>query len=71
MLLEEPEAVELVKKAGASVSDDGRVRISAGLVEWALSLAPQRTVLCDRHGNRVMPLEGYNVFYGPGSDCPN
>ncbi len=71
VLLEEPEAVELVKKAGANVSDDGRVRFPAGLVEWALSLAPQRTVLCDRHGKRVMPLEGYNVSYGPGSDCPN
>ena len=71
VLLEEPEAVELVKKAGASISDDGRVRFPAGLVEWALSIAPSRTVLCDRHGNRVMPLEGYNVFYGPGSDCPS
>jgi trimethylamine--corrinoid protein Co-methyltransferase len=41
------------------------------LVEWALSIAPKRVVLCDRHGRRVMPLERNNVFFGPGSDCPN
>jgi trimethylamine--corrinoid protein Co-methyltransferase len=28
-------------------------------------------VLCDRNGRRVMPLERNNVFFGPGSDCPN
>ena len=47
------------------------VRIPPGLVEWALSVAPKRAVICDRNGRRVMPLERNNVFYGPGSDCPN
>ncbi len=70
-LLEEPTAVELLRRAGAHVADDGRVRLPAALVERALTLAPRRIVLCDRHGRRVMPLEGGNVFYGPGSDCPN
>ena len=28
-------------------------------------------MLCDRYGRRVMPLEGYRSFYGPGSDCLN
>jgi trimethylamine--corrinoid protein Co-methyltransferase len=67
----EPEALELLKQKGIQVEDGNRVRIPPGLVEWALSVAPKRTVLCDRHGNRVMPLERNNVFYGPGSDCPN
>jgi trimethylamine---corrinoid protein Co-methyltransferase len=67
----EPEALELLKKKGIQVEDGNRVRIPPGLVEWALSVAPKRTVLCDRHGKRVMPLERHNVFYGPGSDCPN
>ncbi len=66
-----PEALELLRKRGVQVEDGNRVRISPGLVEWALSLAPKRTVLCDRHGGRVMPLERNHVFYGPGSDCPN
>jgi trimethylamine--corrinoid protein Co-methyltransferase len=60
-----------LKSKGLKFEDGNRVRIPAGLVEWALSIAPKRTVLCNRHGQRVMPLERYNVFYGPGSDCPN
>ena len=46
------------------------MRIPAGLVEWALSVAPKRVVLCNRAGQRVMPLERRNTFFGPGSDCP-
>jgi trimethylamine---corrinoid protein Co-methyltransferase len=69
--LYEPEALELLQTKGVKVEDGNRVRVPAGLVEWALSVAPKRTVLCDRNGRRVMPLERNNVFYGPGSDCPN
>jgi trimethylamine---corrinoid protein Co-methyltransferase len=69
--LYEPEALELLQTKGVKVEDGNRVWIPAGLVEWALSVAPKRTVLCDRNGRRVMPLERNNVFYGPGSDCPN
>jgi trimethylamine--corrinoid protein Co-methyltransferase len=68
--LYEEESLELLKKAGLKVTEGNRVRIPPGLVEWALSIAPKRVVLCDRNGNRVMPLERNNVFFGPGSDCP-
>ena len=71
MCLYEQEALDLLKKADVVVSEENRVRIPPGLVEWALSIAPKRVVLCDRHGRRVMPLERGNVFFGPGSDCPN
>lgn len=66
-----PEAVELLKDAGADVGEEGRVRIPSHLVERALSVAPKRVVLANRKGERVMPLERNNVFYGLGSDCPN
>ena len=66
-----PEAVDLLKAAGADVSEGNRVRIPSHLVEWALSVAPKRVVLVNRKGERVMPLERNNVFYGLGSDCPN
>jgi len=69
--LYEPEALELLQAKGIKVEDGNRVRIPSGLVEWALTVAPKRTVLCNRNGQRVMPLERNNVFYGPGSDCPN
>jgi trimethylamine--corrinoid protein Co-methyltransferase len=71
VLLFEPEALDLLKKKGLPIEDGNRVRIPPGLVEWALGVAPKRAVLCDRNGRRVMPLERHNVFYGPGSDCPN
>ena len=66
-----PEAVDLLHSAGADVSGGNHVRIPANLVEWALNTAPKRVVLANRFGERVMPLERHNVFYGPGSDCPN
>ncbi len=69
--LYEQEALELLQKAGVKGFEGNRVRIPPGLVEWALSIVPRRVVLCDRNGRRVMPLERNNVFYGPGSDCPN
>ena len=44
------EAVDLLKKAGASVSEGNRVRISPNLVEKAFSTVPNRITLYDRHG---------------------
>jgi trimethylamine--corrinoid protein Co-methyltransferase len=67
----EQEAIDLLKKAGASVSDGNRVYIPSGLVEKAFTTVPKRVVLCDRYGNRVMPVEGHRSFFGPGSDCLN
>ncbi len=69
--LHHPRALELLRKAGASVDEDGWTHIPAQRVEWALRTAPKRIVWADRHGRRVMALEGRNVYYGPGSDCPN
>jgi trimethylamine--corrinoid protein Co-methyltransferase len=69
--LYEQEAIDLIKKAGAHVSDGNRVRVPSALVEKAFTAAPKRVVLCDRHGEGVMPIEGYRSFYGPGSDCLN
>ncbi len=65
------EAVELLRKKGLPVTEENRVCIPPHIVEWAITTAPKRVVMCDRNGNRVMPLERNNVFYGPGSDCPN
>ncbi len=66
-----PEAIELLRQAGAHVLDDGWVKIPAHLVEWALSVAPKRITWANRRGQRVMTLEGRNAYYGCGSDCPN
>jgi trimethylamine--corrinoid protein Co-methyltransferase len=65
------EAIDLVRKGGADVSDGNLVRIPSGMVEKAFTTVPKRVVLCDRYGNRVMPIEGYRCYYGPGSDTLN
>jgi trimethylamine--corrinoid protein Co-methyltransferase len=69
--LYEPEAINLVSRAGATVSEGNRARIPARLVEQALTTAPKRLTLHDRNGNPVMPVEGYRSFFGPGSDVLN
>lgn len=65
------EAIDLLRQAGAFVSEGNRVRIPSGLVEKALSTAPKRVTLYDRHGQPALYLEGHRCYYGPGSDCLN
>jgi len=65
------EAIRLVKKAGAWVEDGNLVRVPSRLVENALKTVPKRVVFYDRQGNSAMQVEGYNCFFGPGSDCLN
>jgi trimethylamine---corrinoid protein Co-methyltransferase len=65
------EAVDLLKRAGAQITDGNLVRVPHTLVERALATAPRCVVLHDREGNPVMPLEGYRCYYGPGSDTLN
>jgi len=66
-----PEAVDLLKSAGSTVSEDGLVHIPPKLVEWAFSTAPKLVTLYNRNGDPVMPLQNDNCFFGPGSDCLN
>jgi trimethylamine--corrinoid protein Co-methyltransferase len=65
------EAVELLRKAGARVTDGNRVHVSSALVERALETVPKQVTLYDRRQRPVMPLSGFLCFYGPGSDCLN
>lgn len=65
------EAVQLIKMAGAKVTDENLAYVPSRLVEKALTTAPKSIVLYDRNGNPVMPVEGNCCFYGPGSDCLN
>src|SRR5690606_15513931 len=65
-------ALELLRQTDAVVTDDNLVRFPPGLVEWALGQAPSRIALCRRGSSQVMaPLEGRQVNFGTGSDCPN
>jgi trimethylamine--corrinoid protein Co-methyltransferase len=66
------EALNLLRQTDAVIADENLVRFPPGLVEWALAQAPSRVTLCRRGSNQVAaPLEGREVNFGPGSDCPN
>jgi trimethylamine--corrinoid protein Co-methyltransferase len=66
------EALALLRETDAVIADDNLVKFLPGLVEWALAQAPSRVPLCRRGGSEVVvPLEGRQVSFGPGSDCPN
>jgi trimethylamine--corrinoid protein Co-methyltransferase len=65
------EAVQMLKRAGARVTDGNRVRVPPSLVEEALRTAPKAVTLYDRQGHPVMPVGGQRCYYGPGSDCLN
>ncbi len=67
--VEAPEALDLLKQSGCYIDGD-RVKIPNRLVKWALQSAPQKVALYDRSGRRAMILEGFNTYYGTGSDCP-
>jgi trimethylamine--corrinoid protein Co-methyltransferase len=66
------EALDLLRQTDAVITDENLVRFPPGLVEWALKQAPSRIALCQRGSNQVVaPLEGRQVNFGTGSDCPN
>jgi trimethylamine--corrinoid protein Co-methyltransferase len=69
--LYDQEAVDLLKKAGATISDGNRARIPPGLVEKAFGTVPKRVTLYDRYGDAAIYLEEGQCNYGPGSDCIN
>ncbi len=64
-------ALDLLKEAGAFVSDGNLVKFPASMVEEAIASAPRRIVMCDRDGEPALQLEGTRVYFGTGSDCPN
>jgi trimethylamine--corrinoid protein Co-methyltransferase len=64
-----PGALEMLKQAGAFVSDGNLVRFPAAMVEDAISSPPGRIILCDRDGEAAVRLEGTRVWFGTGSDC--
>jgi len=70
MLVQDEKALSLLKEAGCFVSSDNRVKVPPSLIKKALSTVPERVVLCNRDGERVMFLESDKVYFGTGSDTP-
>ncbi|MBW2121107.1 MAG: trimethylamine methyltransferase family protein, partial [Deltaproteobacteria bacterium] len=57
-----------LRQAGASLREDGWVKIPQHLVKRALSTAPETMVLSNQRGERVMFLEEGKTYFGTGSD---
>ena len=68
LIVDEPEALGLLRAAGAEV-DGNHVKIPERLVETALDTAPRSVSLYDRNGKESIRCEGYNTYFGTGSDC--
>ncbi len=67
VLVDDLEALELLKNAGAVVQGN-HVRILPGLVKSALNSAPDLIVMHDRAGHPAMYLGGDRCHFGTGSD---
>jgi trimethylamine--corrinoid protein Co-methyltransferase len=65
------EALDMLKEAGAFISDGNLVKFPAQLVEEAVASTPSRIIMCDRGGDPAVFLEGTKVYFGTGSDCLN
>ena len=65
----DPEAVTLLRSAGAHIEDKMLVKISPSLVEWALAAVPETIDLYRRGTDKVaIRLDGQKSYFGPGSD---
>jgi trimethylamine--corrinoid protein Co-methyltransferase len=69
-IIHHEKSIALLHQAGADVKDDRHVYIPGNLVESALASAPSKVSIYNRNGRPAMILEGRNVYYGTGSDCP-
>jgi trimethylamine--corrinoid protein Co-methyltransferase len=65
------QALDMLKQAGAFVSEGNLVKFPAAMVDEAIASAPSRIILCDRDGEASVFLEGTKVWFGTGSDCLN
>jgi trimethylamine--corrinoid protein Co-methyltransferase len=64
------EAVALLKKGGAEVTDGNVVHIPSWRVEWAVGISPKQIILYDREGNPAIRLSARRSYFGNGSDLP-
>ena len=69
-IIHHEKSIALLHQAGADVKDDRHVFIPGDLVASALGSAPSKVSIYNRNGRPAMILDGHNVYYGTGSDCP-
>ncbi|MBA7557405.1 hypothetical protein ES705_50160 [subsurface metagenome] len=70
MVFHEPEAMELLRGAGAKIDQQNRVRIPPHLVEEAIRSAPSAINIWKRESELSLELKDRKIYFGPGSDTP-
>ena len=70
VLVRDATALALSRQADATI-DGERVRLRPISVEAALKTAPRSISIYRRGGEPAMCLEGWNSYFGTGSDCPS
>lgn len=65
------QALDLFRKAGASVDDDGVVRIDRNLLLETVALAPESFVCTPRNSEQAMQVGGNVINFGLVSGTPN
>lgn len=65
------QALDLLKKAGATVDEAPLVKIPARLVEQALNTVPKNLTIYNRYSEPALCLGDDCAYFGPGSDCLN
>ncbi|PKN31459.1 MAG: trimethylamine methyltransferase, partial [Deltaproteobacteria bacterium HGW-Deltaproteobacteria-20] len=66
-----PEALELLRAAGADVVEPDLVKVPRELVDRARRTAPPVIEVYDRTGEHAMSLGRYNTYFGNGSAVTN
>jgi len=65
------EAIDLLKSAGAKVTDGNLVKITGGMVEKAFATVPGTINIYNREGVKSMLLGSGVSYFSTGSDCLN
>ena len=69
LIVDEPEALELLRRAGADGRRQPRAHPGEARRLGALSVAPKEVTLYGRDGEPALRCGGYEYSFGAGSDC--
>ena len=67
----EPQAVDIFKQAGCTVTGERTVQFPAGLIKQSLNTVPPRFTLFTRDGQPAIKAEPGRAHFGPGPTCCN
>jgi trimethylamine---corrinoid protein Co-methyltransferase len=70
-IVEDEEAIRLLKDAGCWIKDGNRIFIPGRLVEDVLKFVPDRIPIANRKGEPTLCLEDRRTYFGTGSETLN